>query len=876
MNQGRRADLAACLLLLVLPAILLWPNLTGTRAFVPFDVAQFPPASTQLLPEQLAAIKAAQNADVSEVPLMFLPELRHARDELAQGRLPEWNPYGRNGTPLLAAAVDGLLYPPNWLLLLYADPQDGLGWLAWLALVVGELLTYGFLRELRLARAAALLGAVAFALGGTACANLHFYQRIDALIWLPGMLWAQHRITHGDAPARLRGLLGLAACTAMTWLAGFPPYAGAVTLTSGLFALGLVAERVGLHGLRALPAPLLLTGAGLALGFLLAAVQLWPMFEFFPHSNRSVAPGPDDLAAQAAAPYALLGYLFPDLFGHPATTELLPYGSSPLTWWLEGRRRWTDGRPLEPNFNYIEYTVYAGALALPLAFVGACLQRRMKLWLLAALAILWLLATGPWPVRELNQVAGLRNVPPLRFLGPCGLLVAWLAALGADALLRSDRRARRAAAVAAVGCGLLALLLWLRARGTSKLTPDAWWSEMLAPTLAHFRETFPEATAADAQRLVGVYAGPGHARALTNLQYAALAQGVAAACAALAAWLPSRRPLRTAFVLAAALGLAAELLPLGREVCRGRELPYPHRTPVHEFLRAENLRRAEQGGIMVARAAAQAGLPVALPPGPLLAERVRDLNAYTFVDSRSHLPWQRALGEGSMVRGFWVPALPDASLLGHPYLDLLGVRYLLSSVPLQHAGAQVGPRLAGPGGSFYVYERQSSLPRAFVVERSRTLADDAAILQALLAPDLDPRIALVTPDVADWLQRFPAEPGAAQRAVRFTQDHPGHVILDVGPGPRGWLLVSDTHMPGWTAQVNGRPGRLLRADLHLRLIPLPAERASVEMRYRTPGLVAGFFVTLLGLLVWLGIAWRLVAQAPAPSASMTTRDPPAV
>ena len=66
-------------------------------------------------------------------------------------------------------------------------------------------------------------GALAFGMSGTLTVNLHFYQRINALIWLPGLLWAISAISRQPAGwRRVPAMLGLAACMCMTHTAGGP------------------------------------------------------------------------------------------------------------------------------------------------------------------------------------------------------------------------------------------------------------------------------------------------------------------------------------------------------------------------------------------------------------------------------------------------------------------------------------------------------------------------------------------------------------------------------------------------------------------------------------------------------------------------------
>src|SRR5262249_58036341 len=81
---------------------------------------------------------------------------------------------------------------------------------------------------------------------------------------------------------------------------------------------------------------------------------------------------------------------------------------------------------------------------------------------------------------------------------------------------------------------------------------------------------------------------------------------------------------------------------------------------------------------------------------------------------------------------------PERHPLELPLLDLYGVRYLLSTEPLQHAGARVGPELRGPHGEFFVYERPHPLPRAFVVHGLTVLPDDDAVVRAMVDPAFRP------------------------------------------------------------------------------------------------------------------------------------------
>lgn len=877
MSRRWRNRLAVATLLLA-PLLLLGPCVFGARTFVPFDIAQWPPLSTKLTAEQLAEIRRCQNADVTEVPLTFLPEWRFAGQEIAHGRLPEWNPYARRGVPLLATAVVGLLYPFNWLLLAFDDPADGLELRAWIAFAAALLLTFGLLRALGLRPAAAVFGAMSFAFSGTLVANAYFYQRLDALVWLPGMLWAVLGVVRPGRAGRAWPAAALAGCLAATWLAGFPPYAAAATLVAAAFAFCLVWVQARSAGSGpAVRCCGFLVAAGL-IGLAVACVQLVPMFAFFPESNRTVAPTPDSLAKQTFDPAGLLGFLMPDPFGHPTRTSELPYDRSIFAFWLFRIRSWEHGGLLLPRYNYTEFTVFPGSLTLLLAVAGIVGgASKWRRFFAGAAAGLLLLAIAPGPVSTISLLPGIRNVPPVRFLGPVCLAVAVLAAFGLDRMLESAR-AGGARLAGWTGLALAAatggVWLWLGGQDPESLArllrDDIFAAYRDSPEVQGLTPQGIAAYFGDLPRLVTVARG----QALANARYATLWLAGAGLALLLAARL---RPRAARGLLAlGAVATLGQLLALAHGVAGGRELPYTHDSDVHAFLREQRDKAAARGGFTVVRGSDRPGgeLALILPPCTLVPERIRDVNIYTFTDRRAHLPFLELYGPGLLARGFWVNALPDDERLQRPLFDLLGVRYVLAKAPLRHAGRRTGPEWKGPGGEFFVYERSGALPRAFVVPDVLVLPDEKAVVRRMVAPDFRPaRHALLTKSEHERLRAamgatpLPAGSSlAAAREVRFVRDTPVDVELEIGDGPPGYLVLTDTFMPGWTARANGRPTPMVRGDLNLRVVPVPAGPLRVRFRYATPGLALGMLLSALGLAgvsVLLGLGWRARRSTPA-------------
>ncbi len=862
--------------LLLAPLLWLWPSVFGGRTFVPYDTAQFPPASLTLSPEQLAAARHGENTDVTELPPWFVPELEFAHAEVLRGRLPVWNPHARTGAPLHAHGLIGLGYPPNWIALLAPEPAKALVWVAWLNLALGGLLAFGLFRRVGIAALPAWFGALLFELSGPMAANAFFWMRLGSYVWLPGVLWAVHTLAHAPR-LRARELAALGGAFAMTWLAGFPPFAATTTLLALAFAAWLVVARCSSRdGVRAAGAAAVRLAAGFALGGLLAMPQVLPSLQYFPHSARPTTPAWSDIAGQAYESYGLIGYVLPDALGHPSAKAEVPYGPQNVLGLSWNTRLDAKGKPALPNFNYTEYAVFVGQLGLLLALVGAVLGRgahrgfAVAAWL--ACAGLALFVPG---VRLAFHLPLVENVWPLRWLAPATLFVCWLAALGMQRLLAAGRTLpAAAAAVAVLGAVVLAV---------AAPRPAAAHAHDASATVHRLAAKYACTPADVVNHVQGVPPAPSDRftaafdRLATDGRRAAL--WLALAAALLGGFAVARDERRRRWLAVGAGALAAiQLGEHGGTITRGSLLATPTDTAVHAFLRERAAASASTGGFTIARGAPGEALPVQLPPGQLLDPGIRDLNFYSHLDGRSHQPLQRLLGgelgERVAGKGYLSSALPDTvpardgapalHPFEHPLLDLFGVRYVLSvgERPLPHAGTPVV--IPGAPRRFHVQERATALPRGFAVGAVVPHANDDEVVAAMLDRGFAPRArahALAEDAPSPLPPAVPA--GTPARAVTFALDAPAHVIVDVAAGAQPWLLLTDTHLPGWTATVGGEVTPIVRADHSFRLVRVPERACRVDFRYHAPGLAAGCALAAFATLAWLVFAVATRARSRA-------------
>ncbi|HSD83774.1 MAG TPA: hypothetical protein VLG46_07950, partial [Anaerolineae bacterium] len=128
------------------------------------------------------------------VPLLqFYPWQHLAAEYYHAGQLPLWNPLVGSGAPLAANLQTGAFYPLNFLYLLLPT-EYAMGYTAILHVILAGLFMYAYLRTMKLAPLAAVIGALAFELNGFLIARAGFLSMTAAVPWLAAWLWRTEKI----------------------------------------------------------------------------------------------------------------------------------------------------------------------------------------------------------------------------------------------------------------------------------------------------------------------------------------------------------------------------------------------------------------------------------------------------------------------------------------------------------------------------------------------------------------------------------------------------------------------------------------------------------------------------------------------------------
>lgn len=191
--------------------------------------------------------------------------------------------------------------------------------------------------------------------------------------------------------------------------------------------------------------------------------------------------------------------------------------------------------------------------------------------------------------------------------------------------------------------------------------------------------------------------------------------------------------------------------------------------------------------------------------------------------------------------------------LGFPYslkktLALQAVRYLVSDIPIADDDLTLIKKFPLPldidhlfyvsanGGtqtvristdSIYLYENSFYYPRAFFVGDYKVIEDDMEALKYVTGADFDPGKYVVLKKAIN----FNAVGKENNSEPQLIKDEQNFLEIDIENDQEGFLVVSDTYYPGWSAKVNGEEREILRANYGFRALLIKPGRNKVEMRF---------------------------------------------
>lgn len=887
----------AWLLLLLGPLAILWPSFRGDQAFLPMHTAQFAPLDRWADPALAGRFLGSEqtwNGDTVDKLFPIWTDAVAMRDE---GLL--WSTYSCGGSPTLAHALEGFLYPPN-LLMQWMDPLDAYPILAAITLTLASLLAFAFFRGASLSTFASLIGAVAYGLGAYQTASLQYYMRVDAALWFPLALLS---IQSGERRGGVLPFVGLAFAMGMSALAGFPQITFFIVYAAGIQALisgHRIRKREGMHtGL------VFVTGriVAIVLGLLLASPQLLPSEEGSSQSTRSSSLDPrvaweraPQWAQHGLDPKAAYALAFPYLLGSPSDALMT---DDPMPWLLLDEPYHPGATNQVLGYNFLEDQLYFGALPLLLALIALVASPRRAAFPFLGFLTCFAFATAPLPntflhapLRALYSLPLLQVGAPTRMLALAGLFGAWLAALGIDAIRNATRTARATVWIGLVAYGsAAAFVLWAASEGhfqehvrdsIESMRRSGEASPNL-PRVAPDVSTYAQDGTLSGTELERV------AQRLRNegwrITFALVASLLAYGAWRRLAWNRSAAALAFAVVV---VDLAIVGRPPNTPVPRAGLLASP---PPLEALESQVAQDGPAPHRIVRAALSFDEILGLLRPNLASLHRVPDLSGYIVWASKRLTDLFMHSGVGIAYADRWVAYLPlklhypegESVPLIHPLLDAAGVGWILTHHALP--GAYLGPERdqiaealelvyedhppnddPAVGERFRVYRRTNAMPRAWLVPRVVAIPDKDPLIARMKDPTANYREEFVvwSGDVPEGLE---LRQGSAPKALDVVRYEPTEVVLRKEGGGSGWAYLSDVWWPGWNAYVDGNARTILPANYAFRAVFMDEGEHEVVFRYEPSTITWGAVISAVAWLALVPVGWFMTRRRSVHTSS---------
>ncbi|MGI9039090.1 MAG: hypothetical protein ACR2GQ_09525 [Gemmatimonadota bacterium] len=746
----------------------------------------------------------------------FYPMKQYLAEALRAGRFPLWNPLTAGGEPFFATLQPGVLYPGSLPLLVLPFPVS----VDWIVVLHFLFAGWGWLLVLRhegRTPSAAVLGALAFMLGGFFVSLGNFLNNLQTAAWAPWLLltWSLYRRDRSGS----RLVLFSASCTA-AFLGGEPQLLGlilAVVFAHGLLRESGAARNGGLAGSGLRQA--LAFGAAGILAVLAAGVQMVPFVEFVGQSVRTLPLDLGFAAPRSQDPAGLLHIVLPPALGAGDlgfSTRFMAHARVP---WI--------------------LSLYPGVLVGVFWARGFGAVPRREGWFWGALAVLGLvLALGAHtPIyRSFFEL-----LPPLRtlrypekFAVLASLGFPFLAAAGFDRWREEPSNRAPARALAWIGGIYLVVgvaLLWRPSLPSILCGGDG------GPLLC--------GEAVEAGRLYGA----------TAFRLAALALAAGAALA----WCGrgGLRPARVAWIVVAlaVLDLAVAHRPVNPSVERSIYTS----TPWAADVLGQRLDRRDEYRYRGTPVTAAMGEAARVTGAADLSNTYLNLQALGPNAAQSFGFLQQDGLQGVELQS--VAMTHDAAIhrWGSPlrYLQLMNVRFYADPTALADSIPALREIARNPELPIRLFEVPDPLPRAFLADGWEVADGPGRALERALGENLPIRRV-----VLEGVGAAPPRASARGRIVAATWEAERVRLVTRSREP-GVLVLLDRWYPGWRVYVDRQLATLLRANGVFRAVEIPAGEADVEFVFAPRSLRTGAWMTCLGIAGWILLLWRSRRRAAA-------------
>ncbi len=247
-----------------------------------------------------------------DVSIAYMPLRKLAQEAIQHGYLPVWSPELGCGFPLLAEGQAGTFYPLHVIGYLGLPYYHTYSLMVYLHCLLAALFAALLARRVGLGWAAATLAGLAYGFSGYFISKVLFITVLETSAWLPLVLYLiMGGLESGDWRYFLGGALTFALCV----LGGHPQIVFYVVLAAGILIAAYLLGQRRIPASRRLGRSVGAIALVLALGAILAAVQLLPTYNLAKFADRRVEVTPQYLRSLGMSARNLTYFVHPYIFG---------------------------------------------------------------------------------------------------------------------------------------------------------------------------------------------------------------------------------------------------------------------------------------------------------------------------------------------------------------------------------------------------------------------------------------------------------------------------------------------------------------------------------------------------------------------------------
>ncbi len=755
-------------------------------------------------------VHKTRNYDLVDAYTMFYPNSRFFNEGLKLGEIRTWNPYILCGHPMFAAGGTGVLYPPSLLCHFLFQPTTAHDIILGSHLLAAGFFFYLFLCRLGLGSSPAMYGGTLWMLNGF---TMTWFESEFSIIYGALAALVMERLTVAFSGPLTKPVPALTAALVMgvLCLAGHAQFWANFML---LFACWTFYLRYRfILSKDALWVPIVL-----GLPLFVGAVSLLPILEL---AARTARPDRDfSIVIESFRNAALslpLTLVSPEILGSPVQDFALKFVSPRGNWLM------------------LETCCYLGVAALGLLALSYR-ERREPYWkFFAALAVgLILVPSTPLFFPFFKLVPGFSKVAPTRLLFQWVFSLSVLSGFGAQALLKSSLHGRKRLARGMLTLAVLWATLGIGFSWSQSQQPEKW--VQLADWLIssdRVRYPFPELSLTPEQFRVDVLHG---IKGLYRWSSPAFLTPLVWAGLCSLAFYRVRKPERllSALLLITVLDLGS----FATRFCTTSTLAELSSQP-----QAFTYLNAQPGPFRVL------GLGTIRPNTSMLFD-VATLEGQDALTSQRTLRLLDALASDNIetpTTAFSQIVFPIENP-NSPLVHVTGARYLLAypQVDLHPLGFHPVFQQSPQGHTVWENPRAHPIVRMAPFSISAQDSHQALLEAARLAES--PQTVVV---------ESPAKQGTSRETPTIVRRTPGHWTIDA-TGP-GWLVLLESHDPGWSALVDGRPTAIAPAQSAFQAVWLESGKHQVQWDYSPPRFLLGLRLSLFGIaaiiLALAGLGW---------------------